>query len=284
MGQLHVKPPRRHRAFRRFPSSLTSCEKFRKTDWLGLPCRKSARLAVKARGYTPTHLNSAREASPSTGWVLLPEGGPSVCRVFNTQELLGIPPSGCPIQGPPRWASFAYARYRVASAHFIGTCARKAWRTSGKPDRMTFDLNPGDGVAWRATEQAAELMRVFLEQLRLIHLIPQDQRWQEPPRGGAAEAAVRMRHGQGLFTGHRPAHGAHATAAFRRQEWTASPCGQGIHRLPAQRLWCDDGRCLVRSRSAGPGRVCPDCVGGPVQNFKRSTLDLAEHPHTPRSG
>ena len=37
----------------------------------------------------------------------------------------------------------------------------------GKPDRMTFDLDPGDGVAWAAMQQAAELMRVFLEQLGL---------------------------------------------------------------------------------------------------------------------
>ncbi|MBB1600396.1 DNA ligase D [Variovorax sp. UMC13] len=38
----------------------------------------------------------------------------------------------------------------------------------GKPDRMTFDLDPGDGVAWSAMQQAAELMRVFLEQLGLV--------------------------------------------------------------------------------------------------------------------
>lgn len=37
----------------------------------------------------------------------------------------------------------------------------------GKPDRMTFDLDPGDGVAWPAMQQAAELMRVFLDQLGL---------------------------------------------------------------------------------------------------------------------
>lgn len=38
----------------------------------------------------------------------------------------------------------------------------------GKPDRMTFDLDPGDGVEWPAMQQAAELMRVFLEQLGLV--------------------------------------------------------------------------------------------------------------------
>ncbi len=41
----------------------------------------------------------------------------------------------------------------------------------GKPDRMTFDLDPGEGVAWPAIQQAAELVRVFLEQLGLVSFI-----------------------------------------------------------------------------------------------------------------
>ena len=36
-----------------------------------------------------------------------------------------------------------------------------------KPDRMTFDLDPGQGVEWKAMQQAAELVRVFLSQLGL---------------------------------------------------------------------------------------------------------------------
>ncbi len=41
----------------------------------------------------------------------------------------------------------------------------------GKPDRMTFDLDPGEGVGWPAMQQAAELVRVFLEQLGLVSFI-----------------------------------------------------------------------------------------------------------------
>ena len=37
----------------------------------------------------------------------------------------------------------------------------------GKPDRMTFDLDPGKGVEWPAVQQGAELVRVLLEQLGL---------------------------------------------------------------------------------------------------------------------
>ena len=36
-----------------------------------------------------------------------------------------------------------------------------------KPDRMTFDLDPGEGVEWKTMQQAAGLVRVFLRQLGL---------------------------------------------------------------------------------------------------------------------
>jgi len=38
----------------------------------------------------------------------------------------------------------------------------------GKPDRMTFDLDPGEGVDWSAMLQAAELMRMMLVELGLV--------------------------------------------------------------------------------------------------------------------
>ena len=36
-----------------------------------------------------------------------------------------------------------------------------------KPDRMTFDLDPGDGVAWPAMQEAAHVVRAMLEQLEI---------------------------------------------------------------------------------------------------------------------
>lgn len=36
-----------------------------------------------------------------------------------------------------------------------------------KPDRMVFDLDPGEGVEWPAMQEAGEVMRVFLEELGL---------------------------------------------------------------------------------------------------------------------
>lgn len=41
----------------------------------------------------------------------------------------------------------------------------------GKPDRMTFDLDPGEGTAWTAVQEAAHLLRAFLDQLGLVSFI-----------------------------------------------------------------------------------------------------------------
>ncbi len=40
-----------------------------------------------------------------------------------------------------------------------------------RPDRMTFDLDPGQGVAWPALQEAALLLRAFLEELELAPFV-----------------------------------------------------------------------------------------------------------------
>ncbi|WP_395060507.1 DNA ligase D [Polaromonas sp.] len=40
-------------------------------------------------------------------------------------------------------------------------------RAIGKPDRMTFDLDPGEGVAWTQVQESAQLVRIFLKELSL---------------------------------------------------------------------------------------------------------------------
>ncbi len=44
-------------------------------------------------------------------------------------------------------------------------------RTMPKPDRMIFDLDPGEGVAWPAVREAAQLMKSFLDELGLTSLL-----------------------------------------------------------------------------------------------------------------
>jgi bifunctional non-homologous end joining protein LigD len=41
----------------------------------------------------------------------------------------------------------------------------------GKPDRMTFDLDPGKGVEWPAMQEAALVMRAFLNELELTSFV-----------------------------------------------------------------------------------------------------------------
>jgi len=44
-------------------------------------------------------------------------------------------------------------------------------RTTHKPDRMTFDLDPGEGVDWPALQQAARQVRTLLETLGLTSFL-----------------------------------------------------------------------------------------------------------------
>jgi bifunctional non-homologous end joining protein LigD len=55
------------------------------------------------------------------------------------------------------------AQWNVVEFH-TQNATRKAYAT---PDRMIFDLDPGEGVAWRTIQEAAQLLRAFLEELDL---------------------------------------------------------------------------------------------------------------------
>ena len=41
----------------------------------------------------------------------------------------------------------------------------------GKPDRMTFDLDPGEGVGWAEVQEAAQLVRTLLGELGLTSFL-----------------------------------------------------------------------------------------------------------------
>ncbi|GAB3439804.1 DNA ligase D [Massilia solisilvae] len=55
------------------------------------------------------------------------------------------------------------AQWNVVEFH-TQNATRKAYQ---KPDRMVFDLDPGEGVQWKAMQEAAQLMHAFLDQLGL---------------------------------------------------------------------------------------------------------------------
>ncbi|MBB3219352.1 DNA ligase D [Pseudoduganella umbonata] len=55
------------------------------------------------------------------------------------------------------------AQWNVVEFHSQNAFAK----TYEKPNRMVFDLDPGQGVSWQQIQEAAQLMRAFLEQLGL---------------------------------------------------------------------------------------------------------------------
>ena len=63
----------------------------------------------------------------------------------------------------------------LASAAQMNVIELHTWnmttRSIPKPDRMIFDLDPGEGVAWPAVREAAELMKAFLDELGLASLL-----------------------------------------------------------------------------------------------------------------
>jgi bifunctional non-homologous end joining protein LigD len=55
------------------------------------------------------------------------------------------------------------AQWNVIEFHTLNTSSK----SFEHPDRMVFDLDPGEGVTWPQIQEAAELMRSFLDQLGL---------------------------------------------------------------------------------------------------------------------
>jgi len=63
----------------------------------------------------------------------------------------------------------------------------------GKPDRMMFDLDPGEGVQWPAMQQAANLVRVLLQEIGL-------QAWLKTSGGKGLHVVVPLRKQYGWDT------------------------------------------------------------------------------------
>lgn len=64
---------------------------------------------------------------------------------------------------PSTAALLAAAQVNVLEFHTWNATTRAIH----KPDRMTFDLDPGEGVAWPQMQEAAQLVRAFLDELKL---------------------------------------------------------------------------------------------------------------------
>ena len=117
---------------------------------------------------------------------------------------------------------------------------------------MTFDLDPGEGVDWPQMQEAAQLVRAFLDELGLpaflktsggkgLHVVVPLKRSTTGTRSRISPQAIVQHLARTI------------PRALRRQERAAQPRRQDLHRLPAQRPRRDDGRRLVGARAAGPG-------------------------------
>ncbi len=85
----------------------------------------------------------------------------------------------------------AEALLSAAQMNVVELHTWNALKTSiDKPDRMTFDLDPGEGVEWKTMQQGAGLVRVFLQQLGLEAFVKTSG-----GKGLHVVVAVRKQHG-----------------------------------------------------------------------------------------
>lgn len=68
---------------------------------------------------------------------------------------------------PSTAALLAAAQLNVLEFHTWNATTRSIH----KPDRMTFDLDPGEGVGWPQVQEAAQLVRAFLDELGLASFL-----------------------------------------------------------------------------------------------------------------
>ena len=113
-----------------------------------------------------------------------------------------------------------------------------------QPDRITFDLDPGEGVDWSRPRRrgsrgarappGASGLRAF-----------QDNGRQGPPRGRAAAAQGGLGGGQSVRAGHRRRNDKGLAGPIHGHDGEARAGRADLCRLPPQRPRCDGGRRLL---------------------------------------
>jgi hypothetical protein len=155
-----------------------------------------------------------------------------------------------------------------------------------KPDRMIFDLDPGEGTTWEHIQEAATLVRAMLRMPRPGGVV-EDQRRQGPARGGAAGAAP---------TTTTPSRGSRRPSCSTWQDDSRALRGQAAGRATASESssWttCATGTARRRPRPSrrvrGRAWACRcRCRGTTLQPLKSGaqwTWHRARTPVVPDSG
>lgn len=144
-----------------------------------------------------------------------------------------------------------------------------------KPDRMIFDLDPGEGESWRFIQDAGQIVRIFLNELGLVsflktsggkglHVVVPIKRLSEwDTVKGFSQAIVE--------------HLAKVTTAFRSEERAEQQGGKNLHRLPAKRPESHHCFRLVRPRPSRAGRVRAACMGRAGGPHELGSLDRFQY-------
>ena len=176
-----------------------------------------------------------------------------------------------------RKALVGAAQMNVIEFHTWNSLVRKI----DKPDRVIFDLDPGEGERWERVQEAATLVRGTAAGTGAAELA-EDQRRQGPARRRAAGAARRLGHRQGLRAGRRAAPGAASIPQrFVAKSGAGQPRRQDLRRLPAQQPRRHHGGGVLGARAAGAGRVDAAGLGRSGRAQAQRPVDRAHGARAP---
>ncbi len=176
-------------------------------------------------------------------------------------------------------------REALLAAAQMNTVELHTWNSTTRhidqPDRMIFDLDPGEGVGWAQVQEAAILTRTILTELGL-------ECWLKTSGGKGLHVVVPLvpkldydvvkRFSQAIVQ-----HLAQDdSAALRRQERRHQSGRQDLRRLPAQRPRPDDRRRVFGALAARPGRVDAGGLGAAVAAQERRAVDDPDRARVPQ--